>query len=129
MHCFSSPTAVKSNRIFSLSKSLLVRHTPKSDTPPSRILTMMYYKLSIFGPLFVALIPAILAQADYIMDDSNSTISYAGPWTRDTFAFRKTELAEETLMVLLLMLPCIEPVWYTLSMSHHPSHSYCRQRL
>jgi len=31
----------------------------------------------------VAIILAILAQADYIMDDTNSTIIYAGNWTRN----------------------------------------------
>jgi hypothetical protein len=43
----------------------------------------MHYQRWIFGPLVVALIPAILVRADYIMDDTNSTITYAGVWTRD----------------------------------------------
>ena len=42
----------------------------------------MYYQFRILGRLVVALILMVLAQADYIMDDANSTIDYAGLWTR-----------------------------------------------
>jgi hypothetical protein len=50
---------------------------------PGLIFTMMHYQFWIFRRLVIALIPAILAQADYIIDDSNSTISYIGPgWHR-----------------------------------------------
>ena len=41
----------------------------------------MYYQFRILGRLVVALILMVLAQADYIMDDANSTIHYAGYWT------------------------------------------------
>jgi hypothetical protein len=44
----------------------------------------MHYQRWIFGPLVVALIPNILVQADYIVDDTNSTIiTYVGYWGRD----------------------------------------------
>jgi hypothetical protein len=48
---------------------------------------MVLYPFSAFGRLLVALTLAVLAQADYIMDDTNSTIQYYGfAWlpARDT---------------------------------------------
>jgi hypothetical protein len=40
----------------------------------------MHCQFRIFAQLVVALIFAVIAQADYIMDDRNSTIQYAGSW-------------------------------------------------
>jgi hypothetical protein len=50
----------------------------KHGHPTSRILITMDSHFSTFGRLIVALILAVLAQADYIMDDSNNTIQYGG---------------------------------------------------
>ena len=51
------------------------------DVPASPILTTMHYQF-VFGQLFVAQILAILARADYTMDDGNVTITYNGYWDR-----------------------------------------------
>jgi hypothetical protein len=50
---------------------------------PSCILTEMHNQFWIFGCLVVVLILVVLAQADYIMDDTNSSIYYGGYWSQD----------------------------------------------
>ena len=65
----------------------VVRHAP-----PGWILTTMYYQFWILGRLVVALILMVLVQADHIMDDANSTIRYAGHWTRNVSSQLNTSL-------------------------------------
>jgi hypothetical protein len=58
-------------------------------------LRTMHYQFTIFGQLIVALILVVLAEADYIMDDSNSTIKYMPKgvaWSRDVSHFDTTKL-------------------------------------
>lgn len=45
-------------------------------------LTTMHYRSLTFGQFIVAFILVVLAQGDYVIDDSNSTVQYPGFWTR-----------------------------------------------
>ena len=52
----------------------------------------MYSQFWILGRLVVALILMVLAHADYIMDDANTTIRYAGDWTPGVSSWLNTSL-------------------------------------
>ena len=55
----------------------------------------------LFGRLVVVLIVVVLAQADYIMDDSNSTIQYSGYWTRaDILSVNSSKVYNGTVYVV-----------------------------
>jgi hypothetical protein len=50
----------------------------------------MYSQFWIFGELVVALILMVPAQADFIMDDTNSTVHYVGLWYHDDASILNT---------------------------------------
>ena len=60
-------------------------------------LTTMYSQFWIFGKLVVALILMVPAQADYIMDDTNSTIHYVGPWYQNGSQVNTSQLFDGTV--------------------------------
>ena len=61
----------------------------------------MHYHFRTFGRLVVILILVVLTHADYIMDDSNSTIQYAGHWTREDISYLDTsEVYNGTVYVI-----------------------------
>ena len=57
----------------------------------------MYSQFWIFGKLVVALILMVPAQADYIMDDTNSTIRYVGPWYQNGSQVNTSQLVDGTV--------------------------------
>ena len=63
-------------------------------------LTTMYSQFWILGRLVVALILMVLARADYIMDDANSTIRYTNHgsrWSRDVTLLNTSLLFDGTV--------------------------------
>ena len=66
------------------------------------ILTAMHHQCLTFGRLIVALVLVALTEADYYMDDSNSTIQYHGPlWFHDTSNLDPSKLFNQTVLVVV----------------------------
>lgn len=59
----------------------------------------MHYQF-LFRWLAVAQLLAVLARADYIMDDRNATIRYNGFWNRETGDLNSTLLFDGTVSVV-----------------------------
>lgn len=68
---------------------------------PTVDITAMNHQCLTFGWLIVALVLVALTQADYNVDDSNSTIQYHGPWSHDTLNLDPAKLFNDTVLVVI----------------------------